>query len=203
LLDDHGARAHVAAAGLQDVGEPRARLSRTLLKALSLQDGAHVRLVAGDRSILLNALAGGVEDDGLDVVRLDGAQRRRLGVEVGDSVTIEPYEGRRAERVCLVALGRIEEADLPVKEIRDALAERPVVVGDTVKVTPTRKTFDAEVNVLGLTVAGVTGSVNDAEGVMLRVAETTPAGIVTVDDGTQLDVRHAEAIAGDGEASGP
>lgn len=203
MLDDHRARAHVAAAGLEDVGEPRARLSRTLLKALGLQDGAHVRLVAGDRSVLLSALAGGVEDDGLDVVRLDGAQRRKLGVEVGDSVTIEPYDGRRAERVCLVALGRIEEADLPVKEIRDALAERPVIVGDTVKVTPTRKTFDAEVNVLGLTVAGVTGAVNDADGVMLRVSETTPAGIVTVDDATQLDVRHADALAGHDEASGP
>jgi hypothetical protein len=193
----------VAAAGLQDVGEPRARLSRTLLKALKLQDGAHVRLVAGERTVLLNAAGGGVEDDGLDVVRLDGAQRRKLGVEVGDSIIVEPYEGRRATRVCLVALGRIEEADLPLTEIREALAKRPVVVGDTVKVTPTRKTFDAQVNVLGLTVAGVTGSVNDADGVMLRVSETTPTGVVTVDEETRLDVRHAEALAGDDEASGP
>jgi hypothetical protein len=90
-----------------------------------------------------------------------------------------------------------------MKEIRDALAERPVIVGDTVKVTPTRKTFDAELNVLGLTVAGVTGSVNDADGVMLRVSETTPAGVVTVDQATEVDVRHADAIAGSSDSSGP
>lgn len=202
MPEEDRARAHVAAAGLHDVGEPRARLSRTLLKTLNIQHGAHVRLVAGDRSVLLNALAGGVEDDGLDVVRLDGAQRRKLGVEVGDSVSIELYEGQRAERVCLVALGRLDEADLPVNEIRDALAERPVIVGDTVKVTPTRKTFDAQVNVLGLTVAGVTGSVNDADGVMLRVSETRPAGVVTVDDATQIDVRHADALVGEEDTSG-
>ena len=202
MRDEDRARAHVAAAGLHDIGEPRARLSRTLLETLKLKDGAHVRLVADDRSILLNAVEGGAEDDGLDVVRLDGAQRRKLGVEVGDTVFVEPYDGRRAERICLVALGRIDEADLPIKEIRDALAERPVIVGDTVKVTPTRKTFDAELNVLGLTVAGVSGSVNDADGVMLRVTETTPPGVVTVDDETQLDVRHADALAGSKDSSG-
>ena len=195
MPEEDRAYAHVAAAGLEDVGEARARLSRTLREALNLKEGAHVRLIAGDRSLLLNALEAGAEDDGLRVVRLDGTQRRQLGVEVGDSVVVEPYDGRRAERVCLVALGRIDEADLPVKEIREALAERPVVVGDTVKVTPTRKTFDAEVNLLGLTVAAVTGSVNDADGVMLRVFETTPPGVVTVDDETQVDVRHADSMA--------
>jgi hypothetical protein len=187
-------RVHVAAAGLEDVGEPRARLSRTLLESLRLQEGAHIRLVAGERSVLLQASRAGLEDDGLDVVRLDGTQRRRLGVDVGDSVVVERYEGRRAERVCLVAVGRIAAADLPLKEIRGALTERPVVVGDTVKVTPTRKTFGAELNVLGLTVAGVTGAVNDADGVMLRVYETTPPGVVAVDDATQIDVRHADAV---------
>lgn len=203
LREEDRAHAHVAAAGLHDVGEPQARLSRTLLKTLNLDDGAHIRLVAGDQSILLKAVGGGAEDDGLDVVRLDGAQRRKLGVEVGDTVVVEPYEGRRAERICLIALGRIDEADLPVKEIRDALAERPVIVGDTVKVTPTRKTFDAQLNVLGLTVAGVTGEVNDADGVMLRVSETMPPGVVTVDDATQLDVRHADALVSNEESAGP
>ncbi|MFN2567277.1 MAG: hypothetical protein ABR499_19955 [Gemmatimonadaceae bacterium] len=186
-------RVRVAASGLADVGEPCARVSRTLLDALGLDEGAPVRLVASDRSVLLRAYPGGVEDDGLDVVRIDGAQRRKLGVEVGDVVLLARYDGRAAERVCLVALGDLGEADLPMGEIRSALAERPVIVGDTVKVTPTRKTFGAELNLLGLTLAGVSGSVNDAHGVILRVTETIPAGVVTVGDATQIDVRHAAA----------
>jgi hypothetical protein len=197
VSQDDRAHVHVATSGLEDMGEPRARLSRTVLERLRLVEGAHVRVLAGSQSVLLQAYAGGAEDDGLEVVRLDGTQRRKLGVDVGDSVIVERYEGRRADRVCLVAVGTIADDDLPLREIRDALAERPVVVGDTVKVTPTRRTFDAEVNLLGLTVAGVTGSVNDADGVMLRVSETTPPGVVTVDDETQIDVRHAGAVGSD------
>jgi hypothetical protein len=192
---------HIAAAGLQDVGESRARVSRTLLENLGLAVGAPVLLVAGDKSILLHAYPAGLEDDGLDLVRLDGTQRQRLDVEVGDTATLERYDGRRAERVCLVALGDLAGVDVPIEEIRRALAERPVVVGDTVKVTPTRKEFDAQLNVLGLTLAGVSGSVNDANGVLLRVTETTPDGVVTVDDGTSIEITHAWEETADGGAT--
>jgi transitional endoplasmic reticulum ATPase len=190
-------RVKVAAAGLEDVGEPRARLSRTLIDALGLKSGQPVRISAGPNSVLLYAYPAGAEDDGLDVVRLDGTQRRKLGVQVGDAANLRRYDGRTAQRVELVAIGDLTDVELPLEEIRQALAERPVVLGDTVKVTPTRKTFDVEVNVLGLNLAGVTGAVNDADGVILRVAATRPAGVVTVDRGTQIEIRHAEAPAAD------
>jgi transitional endoplasmic reticulum ATPase len=188
----HSVLVQVAASGLDDAGEPRARVSRTLLESLGLKPGAPVRLVAGDRSVLLHAHPAGQEDDGLNVVRVDGSQRHRLGVEVGDTATLERYDGAAAECVTLVAIGNLPE-DLPMDDIRAALAERPVVVGDSVKVTPTRKTFDVDLNLLGLTVAGVSGAVNDADGVLLRVSDTTPSGVVTVGDGTRIDVRHATA----------
>jgi transitional endoplasmic reticulum ATPase len=190
-------RVKVAAAGLEDVGEPRARISRTLLDALALKTGQPVRISVGPRSVLLHAYPAGEEDDGLNLVRLDGTARRKLGVQVGDTADVQRYDGRKAQRVELVAVGDLSEIELPLEEIRNALAERPVVVGDTVKVTPTRKTFDVQVNLLGLNVAGVTGAVNDAEGVILRVVDTTPAGVVTVDDATQLEIRHAETSASD------
>ena len=191
------ARVRVAAAGFEDVGEPRARVSRTVLERLGLQPGAPVRIEAADKSVLLHAYPAGLEDDGLDVVRLDGTQRRKLGVDVGAVALLERYDGRTAERVCLVALGSLAEVDLPMDEIRRALAARPVVVGDKVKVTPTRKTFDAEVSLLGLTVAGVSGAVNDADGVLLRVAETQPSGVVSIGDATKIEITHAEARDGD------
>lgn len=192
---------NVAAAGLEDVGEPRVRVSRTLLQTLGLVVGTPVRLEAGGRSVVLHAHPAGLEDDGLNLVRLDGTQRRRLGVEVGDAAVLERYDGRKAERIRLVALGDLADADVHLGELRSALAERPVVVGDTVKVTPTRKTFDASVNVLGLTLAGVTGSVNDAEGVILRVAETTPDGVVMVDRDTAIEIDQARREATDDGAA--
>jgi transitional endoplasmic reticulum ATPase len=190
-------RVKVAASGLEDVGEPRARLSRTLLDALGLKTGQPVRISTGERHVLLHAYPAGAEDDGLNIVRLDGTQLRKLGVDLGASVEVQRYDGRSAQRIELVAVGDLPDVELPIAEIRQALAERPVVVGDTVKVTPTRKTFDVEVNVLGLNVAGVTGAVNDAEGVMLRVANTVPDGVVTVGDATQIEIRHAETVAPD------
>jgi transitional endoplasmic reticulum ATPase len=190
-------RVRVGAAGLDDVGGSRARLSRTVLATLGVKEGAAVRLAAGSRSVLLHAYAAGEEDDGLNLVRLDGTQRRRLGVEVGASVVVQRHDGRTAARVELVAVGDLTDIDLPLDEVRDALAERPVVVGDTIRITPTRKTFDAQVNLLGLTLAGVTGSVADAEGVLLRVSGTTPAGVVTVDKDTQIEVLHAEGADSD------
>ena len=190
-------RVKVAASGLEDVGEPRARLSRTLLDALGLKTGQPIRISAGGHYVLLHAYPGGAEDDGLDIVRLNGTHLRKLRVELGASVEVQRYDGRSAERVELVAVGDLPDVELPIAEIRQALSERPVVMGDTVKVTPTRKTFDVEVNVLGLNVAGVTGAVNDAEGVMLRVANTVPDGVVTVGDDTQIEIRHAETVAPD------
>jgi transitional endoplasmic reticulum ATPase len=192
-------RAKVGPAGLRDVGEARARLSRTVLADLGLKEGELVQVAAGSQSMLLRAYAAGAEDDGLDLVRLDGAHCRTLGVDVGDTVVVRRYDSPLAERVRLVAIGDLADVELSLDEIRSALAERPVVVGDTVTITPTRKTFDAQVSLLGLNLADVTGSVADAEGVLLRVAETTPAGVVSVDDSTQIEIRHA-AVASDDDA---
>jgi transitional endoplasmic reticulum ATPase len=197
---ENGVRVQVGPAGLEDVGEARARLSRTVLAALGVKEGEPVQVATDDQSMLLRAYPAGEEDDGLDLVRLDGTQCRRLGVDVGGTVVVRRYDRRIAERVRLVAIGDLADVDLPLHEIRTALAERPVVVGDTVSVTPTRKTFDAQLNLLGLTLAGVTGSVADAEGLLLRVAETTPRGVVTVDDETQIDIRHAAASPSDDDA---
>jgi transitional endoplasmic reticulum ATPase len=190
-------RVQVGPVGLADVGEDRARLSRTVLAALGVNEGDAVQVLADDQSMLLRAYAAGVEDDGLNLVRLDGIQRRKLGVDVGATVVVGRYSSPVAERVRLVAIGGLADLNLPLDEIRSALAERPVVVGDSVRVTPSRKTFDAQVNLLGLTLAGVTGSVADADGVLLRVADTTPAGVVAVDDATQIEIRHAAAADDD------
>ena len=190
-------RVQVGPVGLADIGEDRARLSRTVLAALGLNEGDAVQLLGDDQSMLLRAYAAGAEDDGLNLVRLDGIQRRKLAVDVGATVVVGRYSSPVAERVRLVAIGDLADISLPLDEIRSALAERPVVVGDSVRVTPSRKTFDAQVNLLGLTLAGVTGSVADAHGVLLRVADTTPAGVVTVDDATQIEVRHAAAADDD------
>jgi transitional endoplasmic reticulum ATPase len=195
-------RAQVGAAGFDDVGEPRARLSRTTFAALGLEEGEPVRLSAGHESALLRAYPAGPEDDGLDLVRLDDAQRRRLGVGVGETVQVERYEGRTATRIRLVALGDLPRVDIELDEVRRALAERPVTVGDTILVSPGRRVFDAQLNLLGLTLGGITGSLASTDDVLLRVADTLPSGVVRVSDATQIEIVHAEAaMSDDGETT--
>jgi transitional endoplasmic reticulum ATPase len=190
-------RAQVGAAGLEDVGESRVRLSRTAFAALGLKEGEPVRVSTDRESALLRAYASGPEDDGLNLVRLDGALRRRLGVAIGDRVKVDRYAGRTAARVRLVALGDLPGVDVEVDEVRRALAERPVVVGDTISVAPRRKVFDAQVSLLGLNVAGIAGSVADTNEVLLRVAWTQPAGVVLVGEKTQIEIVHATVATPD------
>jgi transitional endoplasmic reticulum ATPase len=189
-------QAQVGDAPLDDVAEGRARLSRDLFEGLRLTAGARVR-IAGAEPIIATAYPGGPEDDGLGLVRLDGVQRRRLGVEVGGTVSVQPVERRIATKVRLVALGDTTGVELPLDAVRARLAEHPVIVGDTILVTPRRKRLDASLSVLGLNVAGVVGSISDAEGVLLRVSSTTPGGVVEVDASTEIEMLESSAATDD------
>ena len=189
-------QAQVGDAPLDDVAEGRARLSRDLFQALRLTAGARVR-IAGAEPIIAKAFPGGPEDDGLRLVRLDGVQRRRLGVEVGGAVSLQPVQRRIATKVRLVALGDTAGVELPFDAVRDRLAEHPVIVGDTILVTPRRKRLDASLSVLGLNVAGVVGSISDADGVLLRVSSTAPAGVVEVDATTEIEMVESSAATDD------
>jgi transitional endoplasmic reticulum ATPase len=179
-------RLRVGDARLEDVAEGRARLSRELFPALGLKRGDRVR-VTGEHSILATALPADPEDDGLELVRLDGTQRRKVGVAVGGTVEVQRYDVRPASKVQLVAVGDSDRIELSPEDTRRALAEAPIIAGDTVGVTPRKREFYARVNVLGLSVADIEGASSECGSVLFHVVSTTPPGVVRVTEHTEIE----------------
>jgi transitional endoplasmic reticulum ATPase len=178
-------RLTVGDAKLDDVGEGRARISPHLMDALDLGEGELLR-VHGEHPILVSALPSTPDDEGLDLLRLDATQRRKAGVEIGDVVEAERHEVPPATQVRLVLVGHSGEYEPAPDDLRAELAAQPIVTGDTLSVAPKENTFDAHVNVLGLTVAEVVGSSTDCGALLARVVETAPSGVVQVTEDTEI-----------------
>lgn len=95
-------RLQVAAAKPQDVGKGTARLA---IQNLRIREGDVVELV-GKRSTAAIALRLYPEDEGLEIVRLDGLQRANADVSIGDHVEIRPADAKPARRVVLAPAQR-------------------------------------------------------------------------------------------------
>lgn len=180
-------RLKIGDAPLSDVGEGRARVSRHLMEALDLDEGEMLRIL-GPHPILARAATSERDDDGLDIIRLDATQRRRAGLAVGDLVEAERHDVPPARRIRVMIVGHGEPEDLSLRDLRTELSTQPVMVGDTVAAAPRRSRFDAQVNILGLTVAEVKGSSTECGAMLARVLETDPPGIVQVSNETEIVV---------------
>jgi transitional endoplasmic reticulum ATPase len=198
---EESVRLRVGDAKLEDVAEGRARVSAYVFRTLQLKQGDLVQ-VAGKSRILAAALPTGPEDEGLDLIRLDGTQRVKLGVDVGETVEVRRYDARAAQRVRLVAIGSRRALEVSPPEIRATLAEKSVIVGDTFAVAPDRRDFQAEVSVLGLRLVEFTGSSAGPNAVLVRVVETSPPGVVRVTDETEIEITPADETGGAADESG-
>jgi transitional endoplasmic reticulum ATPase len=185
--DGRTVRLTVGDAKLEDVGGGRARISRHLMEALDLEDG-ELLSVHGARTILVKALAGAPDDEGLDIIRLDATERRKAEVEIGAVVEAERHDIPMATLVRLVIVGHSGDYEVVPDDLRPELAAQPIVTGDTVSIAPKRNPFDAQVNVLGLTVAEVVGSSTECGALLARVVETVPPGVVQVSDETAIQL---------------
>jgi len=192
MPDERAVRLRVGDAKLGDVGKERVRLPTKAFRVLDVRAGGLVCL-EGARRIVATASLASPEDDDLDFMRLDEAQRRALGAGIGDTITVRPFEVPTAEEVYVVAIGDI--ARLEPGDIRAGLGERLLRAGDMIALAVPRKGFEADVNLLGLNVVQVRGSTTDDE-VVVRIASTVPPGVVQVGTGTQIVVDRG------GDASG-
>src|SRR5690606_4735387 len=81
----NGMRLQVAGAKAQDVGKGTARLGRGAFEALGIREGDVIE-IEGKRSTAAVALPPYAEDEGLEIIRLDGLQRANAAVSIGDTV---------------------------------------------------------------------------------------------------------------------
>jgi|UniRef100_A0A7J3Z7V0 AAA family ATPase, CDC48 subfamily len=170
----------VESAKQRDVGKKIARIPRKTFKELGIEVGDYIEIRSNKGVTVAQAWPAYPEDEGYEIIRIDGFMRETLAVSVGDVVAVRRAYAVPAQRVILVA----EETELlgadydpRYKEyytknlsqyLKRELLQKPLVRGDIVV----------------LSYFGYFGNP-----IRLRVISTTPSQIVYVTETTEIAVR--------------
>ncbi|MBA3677850.1 MAG: CDC48 family AAA ATPase [Sphingosinicella sp.] len=179
-------RLQVANMRPDDSGRGVARVPRAMLDALGINEGDVIELT-GKRSTPARALLPYPEDEGLDIIRLDGLQRANAEIGSGDFVTIRKAESKAAQRVIFAPAQKNLRLQGSAQALKRSFGMKPVTAGDVVSTTgqqqvsrgdippELRQMFNAPAYAL--------------QEIRLNVVSTTPKGIVHIDQNTEVELR--------------
>ncbi|HEX8275874.1 MAG TPA: CDC48 family AAA ATPase [Longimicrobiaceae bacterium] len=188
-------RAQVAGAKTQDVGSGGARVGHKILHALGMREG-EVLEVVGKRSTAVIALPPYPEDDGLDIVRLDGLQRVNADVGISDHVEVRRADLKPARRITIAPAQKNLRLMGSGDALRRTLFRRPLVAGDVISTSvqrgaPSRATDggggggqDPEDIIRSFLQQSAYG----LQEIRLRVVGTNPRGVVQVVAETEIEL---------------
>src|SRR4051794_29502850 len=187
-------KVQVASLPPADSGRGFARLPVTLMDALGLKEGDVIEII-GKRSTAARAIRPYGEDEGIDIIRLDGLQRANAGVGSGDYVQVRKAASNTATRVVFAPA----QPNMRLQGSSDALkrtfAGRPLVEGDVVSTTGHQRiNADMPENIRQLLNAPAFA----LQELRLVVVTTVPKGIVQIDGKTTVELL-PEYTAADGE----
>jgi transitional endoplasmic reticulum ATPase len=177
-------RVQVANLSPADSGRGIARLPAKLMEELALGEGDTIEIV-GKRSTAARAIRPYSEDEGLDIVRLDGLQRANAGIGSGDFVEIKKAKSKPATRIVFAPAQDNVRLQGSSDALKRTFAGRPLCEGDIVATTghqrvnadvpdPVRQLLNAPAFAL--------------QEVRLVVVSATPKGIVHIDSNTNVEL---------------
>jgi transitional endoplasmic reticulum ATPase len=181
-------RIRVAEAPQQDVGQGIVRLGSQHLKGLGVEEGAVVQ-VQGKRLTAAVVLSGYAEDEGIDVVRMDGLIRFNAKVGVGELVEITPADWKEAKSLVLAPAQEGIRLAVPGEALRMTLLNRPLVQGDFLTSVFRRAPQSPPPGLLPEEI--LQSYMSRSFGLMeirLVVSDTLPKGIVRVTEKTRVEV---------------
>ncbi len=188
-------RLQVANAKAEDSGRGFARLSRATLAELGLQQGDVIEII-GKRSTAARAVDPYPEDEGLDVIRLDGLQRANAGVGAGDQVELRKVESQPAKKVVFAPAQKEIRLEGPGEALKRNFIGRALVAGDVVATHGQQRVApDNMPPQLRQMLAAPAFSLTE---IRLTVVATTPKGVVHIDGDTEVELRAEFSDAGDG-----
>ncbi|MFM5916455.1 MAG: AAA family ATPase, partial [Novosphingobium sp.] len=94
----NGIRLQVAGARQEESGTGFARISRETMGKLGITEGDIVA-IDGKRATAARAILPHPEDEGIELIRLDGLQRANAEVASGEHVMVSKAEAKPAQRV--------------------------------------------------------------------------------------------------------
>jgi len=161
----------VAESKQRDVGRGKVRIDADAMKAIGVSVGDVIE-IEGKRKTAAIVWPAYTEDQGMDIIRMDGLIRKNASVGIGERVTIRKAEAKVATMVKLAPLSFTITVDSGfVSFVKRRLADTPVVEGDNVLIP-----------VLG-------------QAIPFTVVSTKPSGIVLVTDETNLTILEKPAEA--------
>jgi transitional endoplasmic reticulum ATPase len=167
-----------------DSGRGIARLPAKFMAELGLADGDVIEIV-GKRDTPARAVRPYGDDEGLDIIRLDGLQRANAGVGSGDYVEVRKASSKPAARVVFAPAQNGVQLQGSSEALKRSFAGRPLTAGDTVATTGhQRVNADMPEHVRQLLNAPAFA----LQEVRLAVVTTAPRGIVHIDRDTVVEL---------------
>ncbi|MCA1653799.1 MAG: CDC48 family AAA ATPase [Sphingomicrobium sp.] len=183
-VDTQVRRLQVANLPPADSGRGLARLPAKWMQQLGLAEGDVIEIV-GKRSTAARAIRPYGDDEGLEIIRLDGLQRANADVGSGDYVEVHKAESKVATRVVFAPAADNVRLTGSAEALKRSFEGRPLTEGDTVATAGhQRVNADMPEHVRQLLNAPAFA----LQEVRLRVVTTTPRGIVHIDESTQVEL---------------
>jgi transitional endoplasmic reticulum ATPase len=162
-------------------------MSHQALTVMALQEGEAIEII-GKRHTTALVVGPYPEDEGLDILRLDGLQRVNAGVGSGDYVEVKRTEVRPAARVVLAPAQKGFRLQGCGDALKRTFHQRPLTAGDVIS------TSVCTPNVAGSRLPDeLSGMLNipafGLQEIRLVVVSTEPRGIVQVTAETEVDLR--------------
>jgi transitional endoplasmic reticulum ATPase len=184
----------VANARPEDSGRGLARLSREYMAAHGLIQGDVVE-IGGKRITAARAVDPYPEDEGLELIRLDGLQRVNAGVGAGEQVDVKKVKPVAAKRVVFAPAQPEIRLEGPGDALKRSFIGRALIAGDVVATHGQQRVAPDDMPPqLRQMLAAPAFSLTE---IRLIVVSTTPKGIVHIDKDTEVELRAEYSDTGD------
>jgi transitional endoplasmic reticulum ATPase len=184
IIEDRTVRLQVAAARQEESGNGIARMPKSAMAALGITEGDVVE-ITGKRATVARAVLAYAEDEGLDVIRLDGLQRSNAQAGSGEHVTVRKVESRPAQRVVFAPAQREMRLQGPSAALKRNFFARPLIAGDLVATSGQQRVQDIPPQLARMFNTPAYALTQ----IRLTVVSTVPKGAVHIDENTEVDLR--------------
>ncbi len=162
----------------KDAGRGLAALDPAAADELGVDSGDYIVIRGDESQAVARVWPGYPEDQGRDIIRIDGRLRQEAGVGIDDRVEIESADVSPAEQITVALPQNLRIRGDVAPLIRERLSGRPVTEGQDVRI--------------GFSMMGP----GSGQSIPMRIASTTPSGPVVVTENTEIQVseRPAEEV---------
>ena len=182
--EDTGRRLQVANARPEDSGRGVAHLPRSIMAALGVTDGDVIEIV-GKKMTPARALGPYAEDEGLEIIRIDGLQRANAGVGSGDFVEVRRAESKPATRVVFAPAQQNLRLQGSTTALKRTFFGRPLCAGDVVATAGHQRVQNMPPGMERF----VNAPAYALQEIRLTVVSAMPKGVVHIDENTEVELR--------------